>query len=67
MVAINALVTRDAVMHQLAKRKSWPAREPGVMVVLCIIFVVAVGVITAQVYKCLQRRKERNEIAKQEA
>ena len=67
MVAINSLVTRDAVVHQLAKRKNWAAREPGVMVVFCIVFVVAVGIAGAQIWKCLQRRKERREIAKQEA
>ena len=40
MAAVNALMIRDAVVHQLVRReKSWPAREPGVMVVLCITFV----------------------------
>jgi cytoskeletal protein RodZ len=67
MVAINALVTRDAVMHQLSKRKNWAAREPGVIVVFCIVFLVAVGILIAQLYKCFQRRKERREMSKQQA
>lgn len=37
MAAINALVTRDFVTGQLVKRKNWAAREPGVMVVFCIV------------------------------
>lgn len=36
MPAINALAVRDA-MHELSKRKNWAAREPGVMVVFCIV------------------------------
>jgi hypothetical protein len=61
MAAINALVARDAVMH-LAKRKNWAQREVGVVVVFAILFVVAVGIITAQIFKCLQRRKERKPV-----
>ena len=37
MAAINALVTRDLITGQLVKRKNWAAREPGVMVVFCIV------------------------------
>ncbi|KAI9167549.1 hypothetical protein HJFPF1_03677 [Paramyrothecium foliicola] len=86
MAAINALVTRDAVMHQLAKRQNWAQQEPGVITVFCIVFVgtisfcspaanptaylifflVAVGIAIAQIYKCLQRRKLRNEAKAQQ-
>ena len=39
MAAINtALIAREA-MNTLSKRKSWPAKNPGVMVVFCIVFV----------------------------
>jgi hypothetical protein len=38
MAAINALVARD-VAGQLIKRKNWAAREPGVIVVFCIVFI----------------------------
>lgn len=40
MAAINVLTARDSLVASLVRReKSWPAREPGVMVVLCIVFV----------------------------
>lgn len=60
MAAVNALTIRDAVVHQLVRReKSWPAREPGVMVVFCITFVVGVALIGLWINKCLKARKER--------
>ena len=36
MAAIKSLMTRDSVAH-LAKRQNWAAREPGVIVVFCIV------------------------------
>jgi hypothetical protein len=39
MAAINALAVRDASLHMLAKRKNWAAREAGVVVVFCIVFI----------------------------
>ncbi|OAQ72061.1 hypothetical protein VFPPC_12697 [Pochonia chlamydosporia 170] len=65
MAAINtALIAREATeaMNAFAKReKSWPARNAGVMVVFCIVFVVAVGLTGLYISKCLARRKERNQ------
>lgn len=39
MAAIDQIITRDLVARELIKRKNWAAREPGVMVVFCIVFV----------------------------
>lgn len=39
-------------------KRSWPQREAGVMVVFCIVFVVAVGLITLFIHKKLVARKE---------
>ncbi|KZZ91118.1 hypothetical protein AAL_06859 [Moelleriella libera RCEF 2490] len=62
MAAINtALIAREAAeaLNAFAKREdSWPHRNPGVMVVFCIVFVVAVGVTGLYISKCLARRKE---------
>jgi len=57
MAAIDQIITRDLVARELIKRKNWAAREPGVMVVFCIVFVVAVGLISLWIYKTMQRRK----------
>lgn len=37
MAAINALITRDSVARQLAKRDNWASREPGVVTVFAIV------------------------------
>jgi hypothetical protein len=39
MAAINALVARDLLSRQLAKRENWAQQEKGVIVVFCIVFV----------------------------
>ncbi|KAJ4316323.1 hypothetical protein N0V84_007902 [Fusarium piperis] len=58
MAAIKSLITRDEVVNQLVKReKNWAAREPGVMVVFCIVGVVAIGLIGLFVHKKLAARK----------
>ncbi|KHN96349.1 uncharacterized protein MAM_05638 [Metarhizium album ARSEF 1941] len=63
MAVINtALVAREA-MRTLVKRKSWPAENAGVMVVFCIVFVVAVGLIALWITKFLARRREARERA----
>lgn len=63
MPAINtAIVARDA-FSTIAKRESWPAREAGVMVVFCIVFVVAVGLIGLFIHKKLAARKARKAVA----
>ena len=58
MAAISTLQTlqlRDTA-HQLAKR-NWAGQEAGVIVVFCIVFVVAVGLLYLCVSKYLSGRK----------
>jgi hypothetical protein len=58
MAAISTLEATNSVLNQLAKReKNWAQREVGVVVVLCIVFVVAVGLSFLWLYKWSQRRK----------
>ena len=61
MAAINALVARDLLSRQLTKRENWAQQEKGVIVVFCIVFVVAVGLIILWIYKCMQKRKAKKE------
>ncbi|RDL37646.1 Uncharacterized protein BP5553_05079 [Venustampulla echinocandica] len=56
MAAISTLQARDA-MHQLVKRKNWAAQEAGVVLVFCIVFIVAVGLIGLFVSRWFSRRK----------
>ncbi|KAK3325832.1 hypothetical protein B0H66DRAFT_599972 [Apodospora peruviana] len=50
-----ALVARDSFSH-IAKR-NWASQEAGVIVVFCIVFVVAVGLIALFISKKLSARK----------
>jgi hypothetical protein len=53
MAAVNmSLVARsEYAVHQLMKRKNWAQREPGVIVVLVIVFLVAILVIAMFINK----------------
>jgi hypothetical protein len=56
MPAVNtAIVARDAFSH-IAKR-NWAGQEAGVIVVFCIVFVVAVGLLALFISKKLAARK----------
>jgi hypothetical protein len=45
-------------LHLLAKRKkSWPAKNAGVMLVFCIVFVIATGLISLAVYRKILARR----------
>ncbi len=57
MPAVNTLVARDAVLSHLAKRENWAQEEAGVVVVLCIVFVVAVGLSALFIHKKLAARR----------
>jgi len=57
MPAVNtALVARD-VLSPIVKRENWAQQEPGVILVFCIVFVVAVGVISVWIYRKVAARK----------
>lgn len=56
------LSTRDTISHMLVKRKkNWAAREAGVVVVFCIVFVVASGLIGLWISRVLGRRKAKRQ------
>lgn len=54
----NALTTSTM---QLVKRSSWPARESGVMVVLCIVGVVIIGLGGLFIYRAIAKRRAASE------
>jgi hypothetical protein len=53
MAAIDmSLVARsELAVHQLMKRKNWAAREPGVILVFCIVGAIALLLIGLMVQK----------------
>ncbi|EFX03979.1 hypothetical protein CMQ_907 [Grosmannia clavigera kw1407] len=57
MAAINTALLARSEFAQLAKRTNWAGHEAGVIVVFCIVFVVAVGLIGLFIHKKLAARK----------
>lgn len=57
MAAISALAQRDTTLHQLARRSNWAGHEAGVIVVFCIVFLVAVFLISMWVSRAISRRR----------
>lgn len=62
MPAINtaAIVARDT-FSTIAKRENWAQKEAGVVVVFCIVFVVAVGLIGLWIHKTCAARRARKQ------
>jgi len=58
-ILANTVALNGAVSH-IAKRENWARKEAGVVVVFCIIFVVAVGLLSILISKKMKARKERN-------
>ncbi|KAI6092311.1 hypothetical protein F4821DRAFT_254435 [Hypoxylon rubiginosum] len=57
MPAINhALIARESFSNIVA-RSNWASREPGVIVVFCIVFVVGCGLIGLWISKCISARR----------
>ena len=58
MPAVNSLVVRGQ-FAQLLKREeeNWAKQEAGVIVVFCIVFIVAVGLLALFIHKKLAARK----------
>ncbi|PHH74456.1 hypothetical protein CDD83_4563 [Cordyceps sp. RAO-2017] len=62
MAAIGASLLARSTLHQLSKReRNWAYREPGVVLVFCIVFIVACGLIALWIYKLMQKRKNRKQ------
>lgn len=38
-------------LHEFAKRSNWASREPGVIVIFCIVFLVTLGIISLFAYR----------------
>lgn len=56
MPAVKAIAARGQ-FAQIAKRENWAQQEAGVVVVFCIVFVVAVGLLALFIHKKLAARK----------
>jgi hypothetical protein len=57
MPAINSIVARNQFSQLLKREENWAQQEAGVVVVFCIVFIVAVGLIALWIHKKLAARK----------
>ncbi|OOF93059.1 hypothetical protein ASPCADRAFT_209691 [Aspergillus carbonarius ITEM 5010] len=55
MAAIDLLALE--ARHQVIKRSNWASENPGVVLVFCIVFIVAVGIIALVIYRKWMARK----------
>jgi hypothetical protein len=59
MAAVSLIHPRPH-LHQFVRR-SWAGRNPGVILVFCIVFIVAVGLATLFLYRRMMRKKAEKE------
>jgi len=58
MPAVNSIVARDQFAKLVAREEeNWAKQEAGVIVVFCIVFLVAVGLLALFIHKKLAARK----------
>jgi len=54
-VDIKSLALRDA--SRLLSKRNWASEEPGVIVVLCIVFILAAGTAGYYIHKWFAKRR----------
>ncbi|KAF3397812.1 hypothetical protein F1880_005818 [Penicillium rolfsii] len=48
-------------LSSIAKRRNWASREPGVILVFCILFIVGLGIIALIIYRKWMARRAKNQ------
>lgn len=60
MAALSRLISREEAVHMLMKRKNFASKNPGVILVFCIVGIVAIGLLALFIHrKMLARRAAR--------
>jgi hypothetical protein len=59
-MAAVSLIRPGPHLHQFVRR-SWAGRNPGVILVFCIVFIVALGLISLYIYRRMMRIKAEKE------
>ena len=59
MPALDLSHSAAETLHQLVRRKNWAAREPGVILVFCIIGALAILLTAIFINKKLSERRAR--------
>ncbi|KAJ6086357.1 hypothetical protein N7486_010638 [Penicillium sp. IBT 16267x] len=69
MAAISRITRSQASsLHRIAKRRNWASKNPGVVLVFCIIFLVGLGILSLFVYRrVLQKKAEKEKFETTEA
>lgn len=57
VLAMEQGAMRRAAGHILERRRNWAAREPGVVLVFCILFIVIVLLVALFITRKLQARR----------
>ncbi|KAJ5729218.1 uncharacterized protein N7483_003726 [Penicillium malachiteum] len=54
---IDSFQDANARLNVLAKRKNFASRNPGVILVFCIAFLVALGIVSLFIYRWVLRKQ----------
>ncbi len=57
MAALDYSLLSSRAVHDLVKRKNWAAKQPGIILVFCIIGAIAILLTSLMVHRKLQARK----------
>ncbi|KAJ5526456.1 hypothetical protein N7494_013106 [Penicillium frequentans] len=48
-------------LHRIAKRSNWASKNPGVVLVFCIVFLVGLGIVSLFIYRRVLQKKAEKE------
>ncbi|KAJ5651532.1 uncharacterized protein N7484_005255 [Penicillium longicatenatum] len=60
--------SQESSVHQITKRSNWASKNPGVVLVFCIVFLVGLGIVSLFIYRrVLQKKAEKEKFETTEA
>ena len=62
MAAISRIERSQVTgIHSMAKRSNWASKNPGVVLVFCIVFIVSLGLVSLWLYRQWVKRRARRQ------
>lgn len=62
MAVIRQIPQSQALnIHRIAKRSNWASKNPGVVLVFCIVFLVGLGIVSLFIYRRVLQKKAEKE------
>jgi len=58
-LSILARAAQPHLNSLMKRKKSWPRRNPGVMLVFCIVFIIVTGLLSLFIYRKIVARRDK--------